>query len=155
MAITMPATVTGAAQTGFTSPVFTATADSAPNANSKQIALTALTSGTAAGVRYHTASDPFTQTYERPSAFKGPVTVSASGILPAVPRNDHILRTRKGVVVVVGQNPQTSLIETKLRAPAGSESNDPVNLRAALSAHIGLLQQLAASWGDTVVTGIL
>lgn len=155
MAITMPSTVTGADATGFTSPVYTATADAAPNAASKQVALTALTSGTATGVTYHTASNPFTLTYERPASFKGPVVVSAAGVLPAVPRNNFICRTRKGVVVVVGQNPQVALIETKISLPAGSDTIDPINVRAAISAHIGLLKQLDNEWGDTVVTGIL
>jgi hypothetical protein len=155
MAIVMPSTVTGADATGFTSPVYTASADTAPNASSKQIALTALTSGTATGVRYHSASDPFTLTYERPASFKGPVVVGSSGVLPNVPRNTHVCRTRKGVLVVTGQNPQTLLIETKISVPAGSDVTDPINVRVALSAHIGLLKQLDNDWGDTVVNGIL
>lgn len=154
MAITMPSTVTGADATGFTSPVYTATADTAPNATSKQIALTALTSGTAAGVTYHSATNPFTQTYERPATFASAPVVPASGVLPAVKRNVFTMRTRKGVLVVTGQNPQTSLFETKCNIPAGADVTDPVNIRAALSAHIGLLKQLDNEWGDTLVSGI-
>lgn len=155
MAISFAATITGADATGFTSPVFTASADTAPNASSKQIALTALTSGTAAGIRYHLPSDPFTLTYERPATFKGPVTLSASGVLPSVPRNVHTFRTRKGVIAVVGQNPQTMLIETKVSIPAGAELNDAPNVKAGMSAHVGCLKQLDNEWGDTVINGIL
>lgn len=155
MAITMPSTVTGADATGFTNPVYTATADTAPNANSKQIALTALTSGTAASVTYHSATNPFTLTFERPAAFASAPVVPASGVLPAVKRNNYICRTRKGVVVVTGQNPQTMLIETKVSIPAGADVNGPIDVRAAMSAHIGLLKQLDNEFGDTVVTGIL
>jgi hypothetical protein len=155
MAITFAATITGADATGFTSPVYTASADTAPNANSKQVALTALSSGTAASVRYHSASDPFTCTYERPAAFKGPVTLSSAGVLPSVPRNTHIARTRKGVIVVVGQNPQVMLIETKISLPAGADVNDAPNVKAGLSAHIGMLKQLDNEWGDTVLNGVL
>lgn len=155
MSITFAATITGADATGFTSPVFTASADTAPNANSKQIALTALSSGTAAGVRYHSASDPFTCTFERPASFKGPVVLSAAGVLPSVPRNVHTARTRKGVVVVTGQNPQFMLIETKISLPAGADTVDPANVKAALSAHVGMLKQYDDNWGDTVINGIL
>jgi hypothetical protein len=153
--ITFAATITGADATGFTNPVYTATADSAPNSNSKQVALTGLTSGTAASVRYHSASDPFTCTYERPAVFKGPVVVNSNGVLPSVPRNVHTCRTRKGLIPVSGQNPQVGLIETKINVPAGSDIVDPANVKAMISAHIGLLKQLDNEWGDTVLNGVL
>jgi hypothetical protein len=155
MAITFAATITGADATGFTSPVFTASADTPPNSSSKQVALTGLTSGTAAGIRYHLPSDPFTLTFERPAVYKGPVTLSASGVLPSVPRNKHVLRTRKGVIAVVGQNPQTMLIETTVSIPAGAELNDAPNVKAAMSAHGGCFKQYDDNWGDTVINGIL
>lgn len=155
MAITMPGTITGAAQTGFTSPVFTATPDSAPNAYSKQVAVTALTSGTAAGVRYHSASDPFTATIERPATFAGPPVLNAAGLLPVVRKNRYVIRVRKGVIPLTGQNPLVFPVEITMNLPAGADVNDPVNVRAALSVAFGLAWQLAGSVGDTVNNGIL
>lgn len=58
MSISIPGSLTGAAQTGFTTPGYTLTVDNAPDTNAKQSAVTALT-GTQAGVTVHSVSSPF------------------------------------------------------------------------------------------------
>lgn len=155
MAFNPTTPVTGAAQTGLTSPTYTITADVAPNASSRQFAVTAL-GGTQTGVAISSVSAPFTVTAERPATFRqlgtpNPVT----GIVSQIPRNKYVVRTRKGVIPLAGQNPQVMLIETVIHVPAGSDTADPLSVRAALSLHLGALAQTSAGIGDTVTSGIL
>lgn len=147
--------VTGTAQTGLTSPTYTLTDDVAPDSNGKQRAITAL-GGTQVGVTTHSVASPFTSTFVRPRAFKAlgqpnPVT----GRVANVPRNTYRLITRKGVLPLAGQPCQNLMITTIIEVPAGSDLADPANVRAALSAHIGILSQQSAGIGDTVVTGVM
>jgi hypothetical protein len=154
MTTSLSSPVTGGAQTGLTSPTYTLTADVGPNAYSRQYAITAL-GGTQTNVRTHSQSDPFTITAQRPAQAVGVPVVASGATLGKVGRNEHIVRTRKGVVCVVGQNPQICIIETRISVPAGADVNDAVNLRAALSLHVGALWANSSGEGDTVVTGIL
>lgn len=147
--------VTGAAQTGFATPTYTFVADVAPDSNGKQIAVTAV-GGTQAGVTLHSVASPFTSTFVRPKAFKSLGQPNPStGRVVNVPRNNYKLITRKGVTPLSGQPATTALISTNFEIPAGSDLADPANLRAALSLHIGLLTQLSAELGNTVVTGVM
>lgn len=147
--------LTGSAQAGFTSPTYTLSADTPLEANSKQSAITAI-GGTQAGVTLHSVSSPFTLTVARPksNAVLGkpnPVT----GLISQVPRNKYKVITRKGVLPAVGQPPVTMLIRTEIEVPAGSDSVDIANIKAALSAHIGLLWRESSSLGDTSSSGII
>lgn len=146
--------VTGGAQTGLTSPTYTLSTDVAPTALGKQYAVTAL-GGTQTNVRTHSASDPFTVTMERPAQFKSAPIVASGATLSAVPRNKYVLRVRKGVIPVVGQGAQPALLELVMNIPAGSDSADSVNIRAALSLLFGVASSASAGIGDSVVTGIL
>jgi hypothetical protein len=155
MSFTLTSPVTGAAQTGFTSPTYTLTADLAPDDNGKQNAITAL-GGTQAGVTTHSVAAPFTVTFVRPRVFRSlgkpnPTT----GLVKDVPRNTYKLITRKGVLPLAGQPYQTMLITTTIDVPAGSDAADPANIRAALSLHAGALSQQSAGAGDTVLTGVI
>jgi hypothetical protein len=154
MSTTLTTPVTGSAQTGLTSPTYTVTLDVAPSALGRQYAVTAL-GGTQTSVRTHTASDPFTVTAERPANFRTPPVVQAGQTLANVPRNKYTIRVRKGVIPVVGQAAQPMNIECVFGIPAGADSADPANVRAAISLLIGSLTQFSAGLGDTVVTGIL
>jgi hypothetical protein len=147
--------VTGGPQTGLTSPTYTFTADVAPNSYSEQYAVTTL-GGTQTNVVTHSVSSPFTVTMERPAQFKqlgvpNPVT----GIVTNIGRNVFVIRTRKGVTPLSGQAKQTQLIETRISVPAGADTADAVNVRAALSAHIGVLWAGSAGVGDSLIDGIL
>lgn len=153
--ITMPASVTGSAQTGLTSPTYTLTADIPPSANGKQSAVTAL-GGTQTGVSVHSVAAPFTVSVFRPSQLAAlgkpnPTT----GVINSVPNNTYKVITRKGVLPLAGQAYVPAVFRTELSVPAGSDLADPANLRAALSAHIGFLNQLSAGIGDTTVNGVI
>jgi hypothetical protein len=146
--------VTGAAQTGFTSPTYTLTSDVAPDINGKQHAVSAV-GGTQSGVDANTVSRPFSLTFIRPKQLRqlgnpNPVT----GVISNVPRNMYKLITRKGVLPLAGQPSQTMIITTVIEVVAGSDTADASNVRAALSLHIGALSQQSAGIGDTSVTGI-
>lgn len=147
--------VTGASQTGFTSPTYTLVSDVAPSSAGKQYAITAL-GGTQVGVTPHSVSSPFTVMFARPQSYKvlgqpNPVT----GRLPNVPSNTHSCITRKGVTPMSGQPPKPMIIRTTIDTPAGAETYDSANVRAALSLHIAALVQASAGIGDTCVTGTL
>lgn len=156
MAINLSSPITGAAQTGLTSPTFTLTADVAPNAYSRQFAVTAL-GGTQTGVTTSSVSSPFTMTSERPANFRLQGVVNpVTGVLSNVPMNKWVLlRTRKGVIPLAGQAPKVMTTETISMVPAGAELADPLSVRAAISAHIGGLSQTSSGIGDTILTGIL
>lgn len=147
--------VTGGAQTGFTSPTYTLTADTAPAPNGKQYAVTAI-GGTQAGVDTHSVARPFTLTMFRPASPKtlgqpNPVT----GRVSNVPNNVYTVITRKGVLPLAGQASVNLVIETRIAVPAGSDIADAANIKAALSLHYGAVWQQSAGIGDTTITGIL
>lgn len=155
MSYSLTSPVTGAAQTGFTSPTYTHVPDQAPDVNAKQYAVTAL-GGTQAGVTVHSVSSPFTTNMWRPKVFQNlgkpnPTT----GLISKVPRNTYKLITRKGVLPLAGQPFQNLLITTIIEVPAGSDTADAANIRAALSLHGGAIAQASAGIGDTLVLGVL
>lgn len=154
MSIALSTPVTGGLQTGLTSPTYTVVSDVPPNAHSVQWAVTAL-GGTQTGVRTHSASDPFTITFERPKSFKGSPIVNSAGQISGVGKNVFKVRVRKGTTPVTGQNPQTTIFELSLSVVAGSDVTDPEDVRAALSLLIGSMSQQSAGIGDTLVSGIL
>lgn len=155
MSFNLTSPVTGASQTGFTSPTYTLASDVAPTINGKQMAVTAL-GGTQAGVLANSVSSPFTVTFFRPASLKvlgqpNPVT----GIVNSVPLNVYKVITRKGVTPLAGQPTKTMVITTTIEVPAGSDTADAPNIKAALSAHIGSVNQQSAGIGDTAISGVM
>lgn len=155
MAFALTTPVTGAAQTGLTSPTYTIALDTSPDANARQYAVTAL-GGTQTGVTASSVSSPFTISMFRPKSYQAlgkpnPVT----GLIARVPRNVYKLITRKGVLPLAGQPVQNLICTTTIEVPAGSDLADPANVRAALSMHFGSLAQATAGIGDTTVQGVL
>lgn len=155
MAVSLTSPITGAAQTGFTSPTYTLSNDVAPDTNGKQYTVSAL-GGTQASVLAHSIAIPFTITFVRPKVFKllgkpNPVT----GVISSVGRNVYKLLTRKGVLPLAGQPYQTMLVSTTIEVPAGADTTDGGNVRGALSAHIGALWQVSAGIGDTALLGTM
>lgn len=147
--------VTGAAMTGFTTPTYTFVEDVAPTQNGKQKAVTSL-GGTQTNVTAHAVASPFTITFVKPKVSKllgqpNPVT----GRIANVGRNSYSLITRKGVTPLAGQPVQPMVIRTIIDVPAGSDTADAANVKAALSAHIGTLYAASAGIGDTVLTGVM
>lgn len=153
VAITSP--VTGSAQTGLTNPTYTIAADTAPEANGKQYAVTAL-GGTQTGVSVHSVASPFTITFWRPKILRilgnpNPTT----GVITNVPNNTYKLITRKGVIPLAGQPSRTMIVTTSIDVPAGADTADSEDIRAALSAHIGSLSQVSSGIGDTTINGVM
>jgi len=146
----------GATQTGFTSPTYTLSEDVAPDVNMIQHAVTALGGTQPAEVDVNSVARPFTITIVRPKTFRllgqpNPVT----GVVSNVQMNRWKVITRKGVTPLSGQSSKTMLITTIIEVPAGSDSGDPDNLRAALSAHIGALDDQSANLGDSLESGVI
>lgn len=155
MAISPTSPLTGASQSDLTSPTYTLVADVAPDARSKQYAVTAL-GGTQSGVDVHSVSNPFTLTVQRPASFKQVGTANpVTGVISNVGRNVFKVRTRKGVIPLSGQPEQILMIETSISVPAGSDLADANSIQAALSAHIGLLSDQDAELGDLAIDGVL
>lgn len=155
MSFALTSPITGQAQTGLTTPTYTHVTDSAPDITGKQVAVTAL-GGTQVGVTTHSMSSPFTITFFRPKVFRflgkpNPTT----GLIKDVPRNTFKLITRKGVLPLAGQPFQNMQVTTIIDLPAGSDTADAANVRAALSAHFGALVQQSAGVGDTAVSGVV
>jgi len=155
MSFTLTSPITGSAQTGLTTPTYTHVVDTAPDTNGKQVAVTAL-GGTQTGVDVSSVSRPFTLTFVKPKALKVLGSVNpVTGLIASVPSNTYKLITRKGVLPLAGQPSKTMLIETSISVPAGADTADIANVRAALSAHIGALTQQSAGIGDTAATGTM
>jgi hypothetical protein len=153
--ITLPASITGAAQTGFTTPGYTTSPDSAVDTNQKQVAVTALT-GTQVGVDVHSVSRPFIISATRPKVFAvlgkpNPTT----NLVADVPMNKYRVKATKGVTPLAGQPPRNALFTCELSIPAGSDVADAPNIRAMISAAIGTLSSISAGLGDTTVNGVL
>jgi hypothetical protein len=155
MSFSLSSPVTGAAQTGLTSPTYTLSADTAPDVNGKQYAVTAL-GGTQTGVAAHSVASPFTITFWRAKVLRvlgnpNPVT----GVVANVPVNTYKLITRKGVSPLAGQPIRVMVVTTQIDVPAGSDTADGEDIRAALSAHIGSLTQASSGIGDTAINGVM
>lgn len=155
MSFALTSPVTGLPQTGLTSPTYTIAADTPPDANAKQYAVTAL-GGTQTGVLAHSVAAPFTHAMFRPKSFKALQPVNpVTGVLRSVPSNTYTVVTRKGVVPLAGQAFKNMVIRTTIECPAGADTADPVSVSAALSAHFGVVSQASAGIGDTVKNGVL
>lgn len=155
MSISIPGSVTGSAQTGFTTPGYTLTADNPPDNNAKQSAVTALT-GTQSGASAHSVSQPFLISVWKPKVMAvlgkpNPTT----GLIANIPMNQYKVITMKGVLPQAGQPFRNMIIRTIIEVPAGADVAAPADIRAALSAHIGMLSAQSAGVGDTAINGLL
>jgi hypothetical protein len=156
MSLSISSPVTGGAQTNFTSPTYTLATDFAPSNTGKQYAVSAI-GGTQVGVDSSSSpSRPFTITLSRPPVLRALPTVDpVTGVLRQVPKNEYKIIVRKGVTPLVGQAAQILLGTVSLSIPAGADTADGPNVRAALSLLIGALTQISASMGDTLLTGVI
>jgi hypothetical protein len=153
MSISLTA-VTGTSQTGLTSPTYTPTADTAPDTNGKQYAITTL-GGTQTGVLAHSVASPFTVAFWRPRVARMVGRLNVAGWLANNPVNQYKVITRKGVIPLAGQAAEVMIVETIIRVPAGAEVADNLSVRAALSCHFGALSQQSSGIGDVVRDCIL
>lgn len=154
MTLNVTTPITGGAQTGFTSPTYTVTADTAPAANGKQWAVTAL-GGTQVGVTSHSVSVPFTISLWRPLLLKMlPKANPITGVIKNIPVNVFKAIIRKGLIPALNQTTEMGTVNVAVSIPAGAETYDIANVRAMISAAVGVLNQISAGLGDTVNTGI-
>lgn len=156
MSIALSSPLTGAPQTGFTTPAYTHVPDTAPPGNpGKQYAITGLT-GTQTGVTLHSVSSPFVINFTKPAVAKtigtpNPVT----GVITNVPNNVYKVITLKGVTPSVGQPIKTMSMVTTTSIPAGADTYDAPNVRACYSAHIGAVWVQSSGMGDLGINGVL
>lgn len=153
MALTLSGAVTGAAQTGFTSPTYTVAVDTAPAATAKQW-LVASTGGTQSGVIAHSIANPFTWTMFRPAVLKtlggaNPVT----GVIDTRARNVWRIVARKGVLPYTNGPTLPAVVRMEIDLPAGADFTDPANVRALMSFVIGVLSNQSAGIGDSIILG--
>ncbi len=155
MAFSPSSPITGATQTGLTSPTYTIAADANPDTNGKQYYVSAL-GGTQTGVLAHSVAAPFTLAMFRPKALKSLAPVNpVTGVLRSIPMNTYKVNTRKGMLPLAGQSYKTGIITSTLDIPAGADLADPLSVRAMISAHIGLLTQISDALGSSVLTGTI
>lgn len=147
--------ITGATVTGLTTPTYTHVADVAPNINGKQYAVTAL-GGTQTNVEVNTVSKPFTISFFRPPVLRTlPQANPVTGVIKNVPVNTYKLITRKGALPAANQVPMVARITTVIEVPAGTDTYEPEDIRALVSAHFGVGWAQADGISQTVLTGVL
>lgn len=155
MSVSLTSPVTGGAQTGFTSPTYTVASDNAPDALSRQWAVTA-NGGTQTGVTTHTGTNPFSFTVRRPATFKQVgVPNPATGVVYPSGKNVWKLIVRKGTTPAANQSYVTGLVNCEIAVPAGADTYDAPNVRAMIGFFVGCLNQQSAGIGDSLVTGIM
>lgn len=147
--------VTGAAVSGLTNPTYTLTPDVAPSINGKQYAISGL-GGTQTGVDVNTVSKPFSLTFFRPQQLRVlPQPNPITGVIKSVPMNVYKLITRKGAQPANNQVNSMVRITTIIEVPAGVDTYEPEEIRAAMSCHVGALHANASGIADTVITGTM
>jgi hypothetical protein len=155
MSVSLTTPVTGAAVTGFTAPTYTVAVDTPPNTWSKQWAVTAI-GGTQTGADTSSAaSRPWTITAYRPSSIKTLNAIDTTGVLRVVGFNTYGVLTRKGMTPLAGQASRTAQMRSEFSIPAGADTADVPNIKAAVSSHIGVLNQQSAGLADTLATAVL
>lgn len=145
--------ITGAAQTGLTSPTYTLGVDMAPVQNARQYVVTAL-GGTQTNARENTNGDPFTVLVRKSSYKALPPKNPVTGAYGNVPLNKVELLFRKGLKIDSAGTIRVGNIRVIAEIPAGAESSDAVNIRALCSFFMGLLAEEAADYGDSLVAGV-
>ncbi len=155
MSFTPSTPVTGAAVTGLTSPTYTLTADTAPASNAKQYYVSAL-GGTQTGVTTHSVGSPFVISMWRPVSLQIAAFFSSiAGFKAKNPTNRYKINILKGVTPATGAPAQNVLVRMEIDVPAGSETVDVVNIKAALSLLGGVLFANGTGIAETLATGTL
>lgn len=147
-------TITGSAQTGFTTPGYTITAMQAPDVNGKKWAVTALT-GTQAGVTAHSVSSRFDLLFVVPKNLRQLPSVNpTTGIVPNVPVNTYWLVVTKSGTPGANQSEKNIVFRLGIDVPAGVDFNDSAEVRGGMSLLGGLIANQSAGLGDTLISGI-
>jgi len=156
MSLTNTGVITGAAITGFTTPTYTLSADTAPNGNTLS-AYVSVIGGTQTGVLAHSYSTPFTRSVTRPSSFRSFASAVLNGVTgqySKVPYNEFKTLTRKAAAYATNQYAVNEKRET-LRLYANTETFDLPNVKALLSFSSGYSVQDINNYVTLVTTGSL
>lgn len=146
--------ITGGAQTGFTSPTYTLADDVAPATNAKQKVVSTL-GGTQTGATANSVSNPFTITFSKPAVLKVlPAANPITGLRGNIPVNQYKIVIRKGGNSASGV-PCTAIFRGTWDIPAGMDSYSPAELQALNSLLVGLLNEESADLSDTMITGTI
>lgn len=146
--------ITGSLQTGLTSPTYTLVTDLTTEANSRQWAVSAL-GGMQTNVRANTRPDPFTILLRRGPYRVLPAANPSSGAYPNVPLNRIEMLIRKGLKIDAAGTIRTGNLRIIWELPAGSESNDAINIRAMNSFTIGILVEESDDVSDLLLSGLI
>lgn len=148
--------ITGATQDLFTSPTYTLSSDTALESNQKAYIVSAV-GGTQSGVDAHSVGNPFQVVIQRPKNVKLPTAavLEAVGFQGNAQVNEHKLITRKSATINSLGGSARILVETRFVVPVGAVETSPEEIQAALSAHIGALNQDATDWWDIISSGSL
>jgi len=152
MAINLSGAVTGAAQTGLTSPTYTVASAQAPTSLGKQYIVASL-GGTQTGVEPHAGSNPFLINFVVPANYRSVQMVNSAGVGLSRGMNVTSVKVLKGVSVDGAANKRNALFDLQCRIPPGADVYDPESIRAAISFLIGVLSNQSAGFGDTVIAG--
>nr|UJQ85979.1 MAG: hypothetical protein 2 [Leviviridae sp.] len=76
-------------------------------------------------------------------------------MVTSIPRNTTKIIVRKGVLPAVNQLVVPAVFRLEMDIPAGAETYDVANVRAGLSAMIGVLTSISAGLGDTLNNGVM
>jgi hypothetical protein len=138
---------------GSANPTWTVAADTPPaGVRGKQWTVTTL-GGTQTGVEVNIVGNPFTITFESPSAPKGPPATSSSTGQPiSVPRNTTRVLIRKGVEVVSGYRFPME-VDIAIRVPCGAEQQDAESVSAGINFAASALYQIVSGLRDTLISG--
>lgn len=147
-------TTTGGAQTNLTTPTYTYVAGVAPAANSRRYVVTTL-GGTQTNVRKHTAGDPFQMTVKREPYKALPAQNPVTGSYGNVPLNRTEWNFEKGLKIDSAGTIRVGRIRVIAELPAGSESNDSINIEALTSMAVGTLSEESADVGESLISGVI
>lgn len=145
---------TGAAQTGLTTPTYTYVETGSPDPTARRYVVTTL-GGTQTNVRVAAADDPFELNLRRDRTYKVlPPRNPVNGSYGNVPLNKTEFLFRKGLKIDSIGTIRVGNIRVISELPAGSESNDAINIRALWSFAIGTLSEESADIGDSQIAGV-
>jgi hypothetical protein len=69
--------------------------------------------------------------------------------------NTYGILMRKGLTPLTGQASKTSQLRAEMSIPAGADTADQPNIKAAVSCFVGSLYQQADGIAQTLMTGVL
>lgn len=154
MTIAIASPVTGVALTGLTSPMYTIVEDGSQS-NAKAYVVTAL-GGTQTNVRTHSVSDRFSVQVYRPAVLRAlPRANPLTGVYGTIPKNVYNIVIKKGVKIDAAGVLDQMTVRVSLEIPAGADSADAINIRAALAFLFGIVSSEPNDFGDLAVLGTI